>query len=145
MSELRVSACMHPGVISCAPEASLEEVAAIMRERRISAVVVMKDGAAVGVISQTDLVNAAFIQPYLRYWRGMEARHLMTSPVISVRPDTALAAALELLHSRQIHRLVVTEPGPNGDRPVGILSLTDAVRALAERPPAGALSERSDA
>lgn len=125
MSESLVKDCMHEGVIACSPEAGLEEVAAIMRERGISAVLVMKDDLAVGLISQTDLINAAFIQPYMRYWRGMTARHLMSSPVVSVRPETPLAEAVALLRARRIRRLVVTELLPAGERPLGILSLTD--------------------
>ncbi len=136
MPELTVKDVMHDGVISCPPDAGLEDVARIMRERGVSALVVVEDTAAIGVISQTDLVNAAFIQPYMRYWRGMVARHLMSSPVISVRRDTRLAEALELLESRRIRRLVVTEQGPEGERPVGILSVGDIARALGDRTPA---------
>ena len=132
MPDRPVRDVMHTGVISCPPETGLHEVAMIMRERRISAVVVMRDGRAVGIISQTDLVNASFIQPYLRYWGGMAARHLMTAPVITVAADAPLGQALALLTTHRIHRLVVTEPTDDGERPVGILSLTDVARALAD-------------
>lgn len=133
MGELSVRECMHAGVVSCAPDATLDEVAATMRGRDVSAIVVVEDGAAAGVISRTDLVNVAFVQPYVRYWRGMVARHFMTAPVVSVHPEAPLAEALELLRARRIHRLVVTEPGPGGQRPVGILALTDILRALGQQ------------
>jgi signal-transduction protein with cAMP-binding, CBS, and nucleotidyltransferase domain len=58
----------------------------------------------------------------------MTARHLMTSPVISVGAGTRVAQALETLKTRKIHRLVVTEAVAGGERPIGILSLTDVVR-----------------
>jgi len=87
-------------------------------------------GYAVGVISLTDLVNAVFVQPYLPHWRGMTARHLMSTPVISVRADTPLAEASELIRGRKIHRLVVTEIEGDRERPIGILSVTDLVRHL---------------
>lgn len=144
MHEQLVRDVMHEGVISCAPDASLEEVATLMRDRGISALVVVKDGVAEGLISQTDLVNAAFVQPYLRYWRGMAARHLMTSPVVSVHPDTRLADAVDVLKSRRIHRLVVTEPAGAGECPIGILSMGDIARALGERA-LGTQTTRSDA
>ena len=130
MPDLTVRACMHEGVISCGPDTSLEEVAETMSTRGISALVVMEGKRAVGVISKTDLVNAAFVQPYMRHWPGMSARHLMTAPVISIGPDTPLADAVRLLEKRRIHRLVVTEPTAEGERPVGILSLTDVARVL---------------
>jgi CBS domain-containing protein len=134
MSEPRVRDVMHAGVISCPPDTGLDDVAALMRENGVSALVVVDDGVAAGVISQTDLVNAAFVQPYMRYWRGMAARHLMTSPVVSVGPDTTLADAVELLRARKIHRLVVTEPVAAGERPIGILSTTDLVRVFGSGP-----------
>lgn len=133
MGDLSVRECMHEGVVSCAPDATLDDVAAAMRGANVSAIVVVQGGAAAGVISRTDLVNVAFVQPYVRYWRGMAARHLMTAPVVSVRPEAPLAEALAILRARRIHRLVVTEPGPDGERPVGILSLSDVLRVLGER------------
>lgn len=131
MPDLTVRACMHEGVISCGPDTPLEEVAETMTTRGISALVVMEGKRAVGVISKTDLVNVAFVQPYLRHWRGMSARHLMSAPVIAIDPGASLAEAVKLLEKRRIHRLVVTERTAEGERPVGILSLTDVARALA--------------
>lgn len=130
MHELKVRDAMHEGVICCSTEASLEEVAETMRQRHISALVVVKDGRAVGVISQTDLVNASFIRPYMRYWRGMTARHLMSTPVVSISPDAPLHEAIRMVRTRSIHRLVVTASGDGDEQPVGILSLTDIVRRL---------------
>ncbi|MEK6666939.1 MAG: CBS domain-containing protein, partial [candidate division NC10 bacterium] len=105
-------------------------------------VVVNTDGLALGVISRTDLANASFVEPYMRHWRGMTARHLMTSPVISVGAGTPVADALDLLRTRKIHRLVVTEAVPGGERPIGILSLTDVVRHV--DPLGGGLRPPSD-
>lgn len=140
MDELRVADCMHRGVISCAPDTSLAEVAATMGSRDISAIVVMEGSTAVGLISQTDLVNAAFVQPYMRFWRGLTARHLMSTPVIAVTPDTPLADAVGLMRARRIHRLVVVAPGED-NRPIGILSLTDVVRRLGQQ--VGEATERA--
>ena len=130
MSEPVVRDWMHEGVITCAPDAPLPEVAETMKAHAISALVVVdREGLAIGVISRTDLANASFVEPYMRHWRGMIASHLMTSPVISVRAQTPVGEALDLLNARNIHRLVVTEPVPTGgERPIGILSITDVVR-----------------
>lgn len=128
-AEKTVGDWMHRGVISCSPETSVEEVAHTMDTHDVSALVVVNElGEADGVISRTDLVNARFVQPYLKHWRGMTAAHLMTKPVISVTPDTSIAAAARLMHERNIHRLVVRE----NSRPVGILSVTDLSRHAAE-------------
>jgi CBS domain-containing protein len=131
MSEPLVRDWMHVGVVSCRPETPMIDVAKTMRAHHISALVVTDgEGAAVGVISRTDLANVSFVETYLSHWRGMEARHLMTSPVVAVSPGTPVAEAIELLRTRKIHRLVVTEPGERGERPVGILSMTDVVARM---------------
>lgn len=131
MAEPLVRDWMHRGAIVCAPDTPLPEVAETLKAHQISALVVVDQaGLALGVISRTDLANASFVAPYMHHWRGMSARHLMTSPVVSVGQETPLAVALDRLKASKVHRLVVTEPVPGGERPVGILSLTDVVQHL---------------
>ena len=120
---------MHQGVITCRPDTPVGEVAETMEAKDISALVVVDEGGSVvGVISRTDLVNARFIQPYLKHWRGMTAEHLMSKPVISVLPDTEINEAVRMLHDKRIHRLVVVEKVDGDVRPVGILSVTDLAK-----------------
>lgn len=124
---------MHLGVISCAPDTSAEEVAGSMKAHDVSALVVADaEGYAVGLISRTDLVNATFVEPYLRHWRGLSARHLMTSPVISVRVDTPIEEAVRVIRERRIHRVVVTVEEGTRQRPIGILSVTDLAGHLTD-------------
>ena len=129
MADATVREWMHAGVIACRPETPVNEVAETMEAKDISALVVVDQaGDAVGVISRTDLVNARFIQPYLKHWRGMNAEHLMSKPVISVTQDVAIKEAVKLLRARRIHRLVVVEEQARHKRPVGILSVTDLAK-----------------
>lgn len=135
MNPVTVGEWMHRGVITCRPETPVEEVAAAMETNDISALVVVRDsGDAIGVISRTDLVNARFIQPYMKHWRGLNAEHLMTKPVISVAADTTINEAVQLLNEKRIHRLVVIEKASGHVRPVGILSVTDLARHVVENP-----------
>ena len=133
MGQVTARDWMHQGVITCRPDTPVNEVAETMDMKDISALVVV-DGAGepIGVISRTDLVNARFIQPYWKHWRGMTAEHLMSKPVISVAADTDIKAAVEMLHEKRIHRLVVVETVDNHKRPVGILSVTDLAKHVGE-------------
>lgn len=133
MGQVTVRDWMHQDVITCHPDTPVDEVAEILDVKDISALVVV-DGAgnAIGVISRTDLVNARFIQPYLKHWRGMTAEHLMSKPVISVAPDTEIKKAVEMLHEKRIHRLVVVEATAGHTRPVGILSVTDLAKHVGD-------------
>ena len=129
MNETTVGEWMHPGVIACGPETPIAEVAATMERNDISALVVVDSaGEAQGVISQTDLVNARFVQPYMKHWRGLTAEHLMTRPVISVTAETTIIEAVRLLNEKHIHRVVVVEKISGPVRPIGILSITDLAR-----------------
>lgn len=131
MTDPRVRDWMHAGVVTCRPDTPVTDVARTMQAEHISALVVTDaEGLAVGVISRTDLASSTFVEAYLAHWRGMEARHLMTSPAVSVRPELPVAEAIELLRRRKIHRLVVSEPAAGGERPVGILSMTDIVARM---------------
>jgi len=135
MSDLRVQDWMHRGVITCHPETPAAEVAATMDTNDISALVVVNEqGAAVGVISRTDLINARFVQPYMKHWPGLNAEHLMTKPVISVLPDTAINEAVQMLNEKHIHRLVVVEKARGHLQPVGILSVTDLAKHVSDKP-----------
>lgn len=129
MSGKKVQDWMHRGVVACRPETPVAEVAAVMDSHDISALVVTDQNSdAVGVISRTDLVNARFIQPYMKHWRGLNAEHLMSKPVVSVSASTSIEEAVQLLHEKRIHRLVVVEKSSGHVRPVGILSVTDLAR-----------------
>lgn len=141
MNELHVADVMNPAVISVMDEATLEDAIERMRASHISALIVTDhSGHMVGVISQTDL---------LRAWQGGNTNALtqpvkehMTRDVVSCAPHKPLSYAMELLNQHQIHRLVVVETHDGGrfvtDRmmPVGVLSQTDIVRALASQPSA---------
>jgi CBS domain-containing protein len=135
MDEPKVRDAMHAATHVCRPDTPWAEVVDAMAAHDVSALVVVDDaGLALGVVSRTDLLEATFVEPYLEAWYSLAARHLMSSPVISVRADSPLDEAARLLHERKVHRIVVTEPEGSGERPVGILSLADLVRHMPRAP-----------
>jgi CBS domain-containing protein len=134
MNALTVGQWMHRGVITCHPETPVAQVAESMDSNDISALVVVDGtGDALGVISRTDLVNARFIEPYMKHWRGLNAEHLMSKPVISVTADTMISEAVQMLNEKRIHRLVVVEKISGHVRPLGILSVTDLAKHVGEK------------
>jgi CBS domain-containing protein len=103
-----------------------------MSEQDVSALVVVDDdGYMVGLVSRTDLVNARLYEQYWKHWRGLTAGHIMVTDVVSVTPQDTLQHASRLMMERRIHRVVVVEPGEKGLRPIGVLSVTDVVRDIA--------------
>jgi CBS domain-containing protein len=121
-------------------EASLTEAAELMDRSRVHGLpVVDHNGTLVGVLSQTDLVRARATEYLWAGWPGLAVRHLMTSPAITIHGSTPLVVAARRMEQHGIHRLVVVEDGDE-TTPIGVLSMTDLVHALAEETSAHHLS-----
>jgi CBS domain-containing protein len=113
-------------------DAGLAEAAALMDHHRISGLPVV-DGAGclVGVLSQTDLARARSTQYLWANWPGLAVRHLMSTPPLIVHRSTPLAMAARKMERHRIHRLVVVDD-TDETLPIGVLSMTDLVHAIAE-------------
>lgn len=111
--------------------ASLTEAARLMDEFDISGLpVVGEAGDVVGVISQTDLLRARATEWLWSNWTGLQVRHLMTSPPLTVRRSASLESAAVRMERDHVHRLVVVADD-DPTRAVGVISTSDVVRALA--------------
>lgn len=109
----------------------LDEAADLLDRHHISgAPVVDAAGLLVGVLSQTDLVRARSTQHLWANWPGLAVRHLMTSPAITVQRSTPIVIAAARMERHHIHRLVVVADDDE-TLPIGILSMTDLVHAIA--------------
>ena len=143
---MKVSQVMRTEVITVAPEASLKEVAAMLAERGISGLpVVDANGTVVGVVSEADIlmkqrtpappprrgVLSWLLSPQpAEVTSKLDARtagDAMTSPAITVDPETNVARAAALMVEQAINRLPVVYL----DRLVGIVTRADLVRAFA--------------
>ena len=109
------------------PEAGVHEAELLLKTYRISGLPVVDDGQVIGVISQTDLLNARSSELIGGNWDRLKVRHLMTRPAVTVHLATTVERAAWLMLAEQIHRLVVVDPG---GAPIGLLSATDLLRAL---------------
>jgi CBS domain-containing protein len=111
--------------------ATLDEAASLLDLHGISGLpVVDRSGSLVGVLSQTDLLRARSTEYLWANWPGLAVRHLMTSPAITVTRSSPLPLAARTMERRHIHRLVVVAD-EDETLPIGILSVTDIVHAIA--------------
>jgi CBS domain-containing protein len=121
---------MEPIVVRA--DASLTEAALLMDRHHIHGLpVVDASGSLVGVLSQTDLARARGTEYLWANWPGLAVRHLMTSPAITVHRSTPLAHAARKMERHRIHRLVVVDD-LDESIPIGLLSMTDLIHAIAE-------------
>jgi CBS domain-containing protein len=126
---LLVEAAMHPGVIACGRETPLSDVAQMMAEHRVHAIVVLDgtgDDDLWGVVSDLDLTAAAGVRNLEEQTAGASA----ATPALMVSPRESLRRAAQLMTEHATAHLIVVEPAKG--RPVGVLSTLDIARALSE-------------
>ncbi len=117
--------------VTIAVDESVASAEQLMSHRGITGLpVVDRVGRLKGVLSQTDIVRAHASGQPLASWPGLAVRHLMTSPALTIRLDETLLNAARMMEQHHVHRLVVV--APDGEHPVGVISTTDLVRALAD-------------
>lgn len=130
--------------ITIRADASLSEAAHLLDERRVSGVpVVDAAGLLVGVLSQTDVARARSTEYLWANWPGLAVRHLMSSPPVIVHRSTPLAQAARKMERHRIHRLVVVAD-EDETRPIGVLSMTDLIHAIAEETAAADVPASAD-
>jgi CBS domain-containing protein len=128
MSSKLVCDIMHEGLVSCWADESLVEVARRLCDDSIHAIFVLdENGHAKGVVSQTDLVDA-FVQGE---WQELTASAIMNPDLVTITCDTPLEIAAAIMLNRNIHRLLVVQKEDSINRPLGVLSLSDVVCAMA--------------
>jgi CBS domain-containing protein len=124
---------MSHGVVSCSPELSLREAVKLMSDAGVRALVVIDANCHLaGIVSQTDLVNATLEQPGEQRWDELAVRDVMTTNVLTVTPGTLLPDAAKLMVRHRVHRLVVVEGERAVCAPVGVLSMGDVIRRMAQ-------------
>ena len=128
---------MTTRVIWVTKDATFREMAAALREHRVSAFpVVDDDRKVIGVVSEADMLNKealidepGVISGILHHRdqvkaRGVTAGDLMTTAVVTVRPDDTVEHAAKLMYDGAVKRLPVTE---ESGRLVGIISRADVL------------------
>src|SRR5579875_1199258 len=116
---------MSANPVSVRKTTSVKEVAAMLREFRVSAFPVVDEaGKVVGVVSEADLMVKQAVADgsgrgkiiaslghhrVLRKVNGITAGDLMTSPAVTVTGQDTIDRAARLMHRRGLKRLVVID------------------------------------
>lgn len=117
---MKIRDIMTNNVIGIAPEESVEVAARQLAHYNIGALPVCSaDGKLCGMVTDRDLVTRCLAAN--RSPAKTKVREVMTSQVVSVKPDMDVGVAAHLMGRQQIRRLPVTENG----RVCGMVSLGD--------------------
>ena len=107
--ELKVRDVMSHPIITVDEDALVTEIVKNMAELEIGSVVITADGKPTGIVTERDVA----LKVLLTNKRADEvrAKEIMTSPLITVAPDTSLDEASEIAAEKRIKRLPVVENG----------------------------------
>lgn len=112
-------------VISLGPDATLLEALEMMADKNVGAILVLDpQGAVLGIFSERDFTRKIIIRG--RTIEATKVREIMTSRVLYVGLDTTTTDCMNLMTEKRVRHLPVLE----GDKPVGIISIGDVVKAI---------------
>jgi len=128
---------MTTRVIWVRKDATFREMAAALREHRVSAFPVLGDeDKVIGIVSEADMLTKEALDGEPGVFssilhrrdnekaRGITAGDLMTAAVVAVRPDDTVEHAAKLMYDRRVKRIPVIDAN---DHLVGIISRADVL------------------
>jgi CBS domain-containing protein len=112
---------------------NLRTVEERMAAKQLRHLPVLEQGEVVGMVTQRDLFKAAMSsamgygeKAQRAYLQSVRVKEIMVYPVVTVAPDTSVAAAADMIINKSIGCLPVVE----GTKLVGMVTKTDLLRCL---------------
>lgn len=129
--EMRVAELMHTDVRTIAPDASIAALVQALADARVSGLpVVTPDGRVIGVVSATDVLQAAAepedAKARTTLFDRTTVRDIMTPNPHVIEPDSDVQEAARQMLYTEVRRLFVQDRG----RLVGVISQTDIAHAI---------------
>lgn len=126
---------MSRPVISVTPDTPINDALAMFKKEHIRRAPVVHKGKLVGIVSETDLLNASPSDvSTLSIWEmnymlsKITIQHVMTKKVISVNKDTPIEEAARIMADKKIGGLPVLDR----DKVVGMITETDLFKVFLE-------------
>ncbi|HEY2463054.1 MAG TPA: CBS domain-containing protein [Steroidobacteraceae bacterium] len=111
-------------IFSVTPQDSVLRAIEIMATRHVGALLVMQEGALLGIISERDYARKVILKK--RSSHDTPVSDIMSSPAVSVTPDDTVHHCMQLMTDGRFRHLPVVK----GGRVVGMLSIGDLVKAV---------------
>jgi CBS domain-containing protein len=125
LDRVRIGDWMSPTIVSCDPEAPITEVASLMSERHVHAIVVLADGRRPSaIVSDIDVMAAVACEG-----DGFAARDIAATAALTASSSDSLRDAAQRMAEHGVSHLIVLDQ-TNG-QPVGVISSTDILAAYA--------------
>ena len=115
---LEVGDVMTPNVVAEDEEASVTKLSKEMEIAGIGSIVITRGGKPVGIVTDRDIA----IKVMMKDKKGSEvkAKEIMSSPLITIKPELSLEKACAILAEKGVRQLPVVD---DDDKLVGIVSV----------------------
>ena len=114
-------------VVTVAKDAPVLDVIRLMAEHHIGSVLIVEAGRLVGIATERDYARKVILQG--RSSSDTPVAQIMSSPVVSVTPETTAQTCMQIMTDRRIRHLPVLDAGGGV---VGLVSIGDLVKAVIE-------------
>lgn len=129
-STTRIEKIMSTNVVSLDISKTAADAAALMTEKKVGSVIVIKNDRLFGIVTERDLVR--------RYFRDTLLESLASHPLITAEPTTTVEKAAEIMLKNKIRKLPVID---ENNTVAGMVTVTDlAIFLLPTRRPGLTLS-----
>lgn len=112
-------------LVTVTREATVRDIAQLLHDHRIGAVIVMEGEAILGIVSERDIVSALHAHESILQCSAAE---VMTTPVHTVPPEMSVIEGLAEMTDRRFRHLPVVKNG----RCLGLVSIGDLVKRRIE-------------
>lgn len=116
-----------PEIFAVAPDAPVIDAIRLMAQKRIGAVLVMRDGRLAGILSERDYARKIVLEG--RSSKDTPVREIMTAEVITVRLEDDVQRCMQVVTRERIRHLPVADAAGNV---LGVVSIGDLVKAVIE-------------
>jgi CBS domain-containing protein len=114
-------------VLTVEGDTRVRDAVALLADRKIGALPVVRGGAVAGIMSERDIIYRLRSDgAEILDWR---VEQIMTAPAITVEPETEIMTALSLMTRRRIRHLPVVD----GATLIGLVSIGDLVKHRMDR------------
>jgi len=119
---LKVEDVMVEDVVTVEADATVKKAVSIMNKQEIGSLIVVKNGKAVGIVTERDMLARVLAQS--RNPERTRVSEVMSAPLIVADPKMDLEEAARLMFRMKVKKLPVVSDGTL----VGLITLTDLAR-----------------
>ncbi len=116
-------------VLAISPTATVRDALTLMATREVGALLVMTGGNLEGIVSERDYARKVVLMG--RTSKDTRVGEIMSTDLVTVRPEQTVTDCMELMTDRRIRHLPVVDGGEGATgKVVGVVSIGDVVKAV---------------